>query len=312
MTKPLLLLALTACSSQESPVTIDINNYNTVESSCCNGCGSCCDGDTADTGDSAELIETCECPEGYDVTPDGDGCVRETSAAATLNGGTPYNVAAGDTSSAFSWRGGVLPDGTADTDEPWITKLNTVGVWAAQDAVVTDTSGNTDPVDEWIGFAVCIEIETAGDYLVGLAGDNRIKLTVDGVEVFGMDETSDPFSWGYIGSSRAPFEAWWMLPVPLMSGKHVIELYGYNIDSVAAFGAEIYGPFDGGALNDVAGHGTAIDLVEADSSLVYFTTGNETVFDLGTDHGYSCPDGYTLDLCGREVVCTKLDYTTCE
>ena len=46
------------------------------------------------------------------------------------------------------------------------------------------------PIDEWIGFSRCINVPTDGEYLIGLAGDNRIRFAVNGEMLIEKDNLS--------------------------------------------------------------------------------------------------------------------------
>ncbi len=299
-------LLLVGCGVQEVFVQNDIVN---VVESCCGCCdGGCDSGDDAEqvddsgipTGDSA--VTTCSCPEGYEATPQGDACVRETSVDATLQG-TQYQVCPGNQDAVYGKFGARAPDGTAEQSDYWGDddgqvdgRLNDVGVWTCDPDDPETTS--SDPVGEWIGFVTCVEIDEAADYLVGIAGDNRVRLVVDGTEVLLLD-----------GSSTANFNYWWLQPLSLSSGKHLVELTGYNVGSIASFGAEFSGPFATGSLD------TDADVLDAEyAENLVFSTGRMVgeTFDVGEKSGWVCPDGFVLDLCVDEAVCTQLDYVECE
>ncbi len=305
----LLHLLFAACDNKG--VTINNVIENVIESCCC--CDGGCDSgevvdDDPDTdepaGDetSVDTASACECPEGYELTPGGDACVRETTVEATLSA-TVWSVCEGNEDAVYGKFGARAPGGTSSQSDYWGDddgvadgRLNDVGVWACDPD--DPTVAGTQPTGEWIGFSTCIELDEAGDYLVGIAGDNRVRLVVDGAEVLLLD-----------GSATANFNYWWLQPVALTSGKHLVQLTGYNNEQIAAFGAELSGPFEAGSL------ATDADVLAADypSNLV-FSTGRlqGEVFDVGEDSGWTCPDGYMLDLCVEDPVCTALEYVPCE
>lgn len=304
-------LSMFAC---EGEGVVFNNTINNLIESCCGCCDGGCDSgtddlDTADetgptvVGDTAGVEPSaCACPDGFSPTPDLDACVRETSTEATLAADT-YQVCAGDQSAVYGKFGARAPDGTTEQSDYWGDddgtadgRLNDVGIWTCDPDDPTVTG--TQPTGEWIGFVTCLELEEAADYLVGIAGDNRVRLVVDGQEVLLLD-----------GAATANFNYWWLQPISLASGKHLVQLTGYNNDQIAAFGAELSGPFVPGSL------ATDADVLGADyAGNLVFTTGRleGDTFDVGEESGWVCPDGSVLDLCADEPVCTQLEYTPCE
>jgi hypothetical protein len=246
-----------------------------------------------------DCIESCECPEGFDVSADGESCVRYDMFDATYNGSF-FRVCEGDDIASYTGHGARYPGGdtlqNAFFGQTWTTadgRLNNIGVWACN----ASGSGGTNPVDEWIGFSHCLEVPADGDYLVGMAGDNQIRFSVDGNLVFSKT-----------GGSTANFSNWWMNPVTLTAGTHILELEGRNNGSYAAFGAEIYGPFPAGSLSN----DTAMAAADVENNII-FSTGDMLgdQFDIGENSGYSCPDGYTVNMCGEKPVCSQLIEKEC-
>lgn len=262
-------------------------------------------GMSEDSGpDSAEdtvVADECRCPDGFSETPDGDACVRQTTVEATYNGET-IDVCKGTTNAVYGKFGALYPGGRNDQNNYWGDndaeadgRLNEIGIWACDGG--TGTAG-TNPVGEWIGFSACLDVPAAGDYLLGIAADNQVRLVVDGVEIF---KDTD-------GTTRA-FNYWFMQTATLTSGAHQVELFGENDGSIASFGAEIAGPFPAASLTDDAA------MAAADyAGNIVFSTGDRIggFFELGDSSGWSCPDGYALDECGDEPTCTETEYAACE
>lgn len=292
-------LASMGCATQQ---TGPIRVFNTVEiDSCC--ADDCCDDGCDDTAAPAEPSEPdpepatdeCPCPDGYEATPDGDACVMATELAATFSG-VEYSVCQGDTQYVYGMYGAYLPGGTSIENDFWGQdnglsdgRLNEIGVWACDS---DGTSASTEPTGEWIGFTACLELEEAGTYLVGIAGDNRVRFSVDGTMVFELD-SSDTYN----------FKRWHVIPIELTSGSHNIELTGRNNESIAAFGAEIYGPFPVGAVDT----DSQIAALEIGLDDIVWTTGDELgqVFELGEESGWICPDGTSFDTCSAEPTCVE-------
>jgi hypothetical protein len=120
-------------------------------------------------------------------------------------------------------------------------RLNNIGVW---DGTVPYTGNNSitmTPLDEWIGFSKCIKVPADGEYLIGLAGDNRIRFAVNG-EMLIEKDTNDTGNFNY----------WWVYKVDLIAGNNTIVLEGKNDGSIASFGCDIVGPFPTGTFNSDA------------------------------------------------------------
>ena len=119
-------------------------------------------------------------------------------------------------------------------------RLNNIGVW---DGTNPWTGGTTNmaPIDEWIGFSRCINVPTDGEYLIGLAGDNRIRFAVNG-EMLIEKDTNDTGNFNY----------WWVYKINLTAGNNTIVLEGKNDNSIASFGCDIVGPFPTGTFNSDA------------------------------------------------------------
>ena len=61
-----------------------------------------------------------------------------------------------------------------------------------------------NPTNQWIGFSKCINVPADGEYLIGLAGDNRIRFAVNGEMLIEKDT-----------SSTSNFNYWWVYKVNL-------------------------------------------------------------------------------------------------
>jgi len=263
---------------------------------------------------------TCTCPEGYTANGDGTICRRELSVPATASS-TTLDVCAGDTDTGYSangarfttsWLPGTFeipesgnPAGTC-TDPAtcvsettgWSGYLGEVGVWACPPGVSTNT---------WIGFSQCVTLPSAGDYLIGIAGDNEVRLSVDGDLV-------------YESVSSLNFRAWNVGRLTLAAGTHIIEMSGLDHGTKAAFGAEIYGPFAPGTVATPALMAAALD-PPIGPGLIVFST-RDLRPDNGTPvaqfqtssngtSGFTCNDGFALNLCGATPTCTDIDEIAC-
>lgn len=254
-----------------------------------------------------ELCEdSCACPDGYDPTPDGSQCVSTDTVAAT--GSASLEVCAGRDHFNYGAYGANYPGGTivpntfwgpgvlSDSDPNNDGRLNTIGVWAC-DNVPGDFLDN--PVGEWIGFSVCLDIAEAGDYMVGMAADNQARFYIN----------NDPIpTLSLLGNSVNNFRYWWLEVVTLAAGPNIITLEGRNNGQIAAYGAEISGPFTAGSLSSDA----AMIAADYEGNLIW-STGDMIgqSFTIGETSGYQCPDGYVLSTCG-DPECILIDYVDCQ
>ena len=240
-----------------------------------------------------DCISFCECPDGYELTPAGDECIRVDEAEVIWNG-IEYTVCEGDELDQYGMWGARYPGGLDFVTSFFQNRLNDVGVWACGEPGWT----GTPPLGEWVGFTVCLDIEEPGDYLVGMAADNRIRFRVNGAPFFTRDN-----------SLNDNFRRWWMNPVSLGSGLNIIEIEGRNDSAWAAFGADVYGPFASGSL------ATDTDMSAADVEGNVLWSTMEMLglpFITGEFSGYSCPDGFAMNTCTGEITCTRIDRVPCE
>lgn len=233
----------------------------------------------------------CACPEGFTLDDAGETCVREIEADAEFNG-EEARVCEGDDLVEYGALGARFPDGLTvqnaffgDDFDDFDGRLNAVGIWACREGVE----------DEWIGFTFCLTVDEPGDYVIGTAGDDHTRITIDGNAIFQ-------------NAGVEAFRHWWMVPVQLAPGSYVIELEGYDTGVAASLGAEIYGPFPQGSTSDDASM-AALDYADN----IIWSTGDQLggVFQTGATTGYSCPDGTSLDLCDDAVSCTGVEYAEC-
>ena len=282
--------------------------------------------------------QVCEpiCPDGYILEPDLTTCSKHTitdviisditytaftgnqvvsySSSGTmffnnnLSDNLPYRIT-GDTTQVYDNIGNdIQPDTIINSGSLWYNvgntsdgRLNSVGVWG--------TSGAPNPnlpLNEWIGFSLCInpieirkyyELLSGNTFCLGFACDNKIRVQING-ELFFTSELSN-------GSEDFPF--WKVFQMELPDGDNVIEFEGYNNDSQASLGFEIY-------FCDILTLSAMTSTTQLDGVTVYttFNCRNEVidepvVFDVGEISGYICPNEYSLDLCFSGVpICIVL------
>jgi len=246
-------------------------------------------------------VPTCECPEGFLPYEDESSCYQEIETPA-IPTGEVVEVCAIEPYFAYGKFGAKYPEGTSFQDEYWGQddyvpngRLNASGVWGC-DSPGSTTAGS-QPVGSWIGFSVCVDVENDGDYLLGLGGDNRVRFAVDGTMV--LEQTGD---------NTSNFNYWWLNAIPLEAGTHIINVEGYNAGSIAAFGAELAGPFPADSFVDDASMAAA----DYANNIIWAT--NDAIgdaFSIGEGIGWVCPDGTVFEGC-EEPVCVSIEEVPCE
>ncbi len=95
--------------------------------------------------------------------------------------------------------------------------MNRAGVWA------------NVPSNIWVTASVKKTFTRSGTYYIGVAADNQFKVSIDGVEIA-----------KYTTSNQGAFEFWFILPVNVNAGAHVITISAKSDDNVAGMAAEMY------------------------------------------------------------------------
>ena len=289
---------------------------------------------------------TCQCPEGY-VEVDGEcietiiieatytGTTVKLNAAVNepsynkfglrlypditsstkplLGSGTPYLVKANNGAGATItpliagvqstlW-GCETPTACSTFTGPNSTyggRLNITGLWNNAYNVTTGDGPE-------LAFEYCIEVAETKQYLIGIAGDNKVKLYVDGVLNVYLNTGGS--------GGTAPFNWWHVFPITLTAGTHVIRLGGINVNnSSGAFAGEIYdidlATFQTTLTFPAIGAGNCGNTIANLQPYIIFSTENminQYVPNPNNPGIWECPDGYTLDECLGVPVCTLED-----
>jgi hypothetical protein len=167
------------------------------------------------------------------------------------------------------------------------------------------------PLNTELSFDFCVTIENTKQYLIGIAGDNKVKIYIDNVLHVYLD--ADGSSAGCAASVGTPRNYWHVFPVTLIAGQHTIRLSGLNINLDASFGGEIYdidlATFQS-ILTDPASAAPNCGNVPADlDPYIIFSTKDyigQYIPDPDDPGVWTCPDGYTLDECNGIPQCTKI------
>ena len=176
-------------------------------------------------------------------------------------------------------------------------RLNIAGLWNNAYNVTTGDGPE-------LAFEYCIEVAATKQYLIGIAGDNKVKLYVDGVLNVYLNT-------GGSGGS-APFNWWHVFPITLTAGTHIIRLGGINVNNTSgAFAGEIYdidlATFQASLTFPALGAGNCGNTIANLEPYIIFSTENminQYVPNPNTPGVWECPPGYTLDECLGVPVCT--------
>lgn len=252
------------------------------------------------------------CAPGYTLSSDGSVCQKiqtDVAIPPSGSGGTP-GVAAKVNNAQWNNGGGriyapgyaldgsgtvstslLLPHFWVNGNYPWDSmgrnttdgRMNVCGIWSTE----------ATPDNEFIGFSRKITLTAAKTYYVGIAGDNVVRIVVNGVKK--VEATNI--------DGGPNFNFWNIYPVELRAGDNYIELYGMNLGGPAGFGAEIYNMTE--AELAAAASETDLNIVFSTQSVV----GQN--FDLGQTQGWSCASGWSLDTSGPgDPICTLIETAT--
>lgn len=180
------------------------------------------------------------------------------------------------------WINGTLPFNGAGDRNATDGRMNATAIW--------DLAGVSDgsPFNEYIGCVRKVTLTEAATYYVGMAGDNAIRIIINGVTVVDAININSGANWNF----------WNIYPVDLIVGDNYIEMFGMNQSSAAGFGAEIYN--NTLAELEAATSPSDLNIIFSTASLV------GEPFDLGITQGYSCPSGWSLDPNGGSPICVLI------
>lgn len=177
--------------------------------------------------------------------------------------------------------------------------MNRAGVWS-----------NTVFVGQQIGFSVCVTLPEDGIYYVGISCDDRAQIKIDGNTIVDQDRAAlgaNLRANGYPAQmdSNSAFTFFYIYPVNLTAGNHVIEMIGINTQGTlfgnASLACEIYN----------------LTAAEIQSATSYGAMGAGLIFSskdyigepiqVGTGGiGYTCPDGYAVAFCEDPIICRQV------
>lgn len=176
-------------------------------------------------------------------------------------------------------------------------RLNIAGVW-----VGTPTPGAYPPYDTPICFEFCITLENTKQYLIGISGDNKVEISLNGVQTVFLDAPSN--------TSTTPFSYWHVFPVTLSAGQTTIKLCGINIQDQAAFAAEIYDidlvTFQANLTTPATSPPNCGNIPADLEPYIVFSTRDyigQQIADPDNPGDWICPEGSILDECNGTPSC---------
>lgn len=151
--------------------------------------------------------------------------------------------------------------------------LNNLGIWTCTgDGFIRANEDGRLPANTWIGFSRMFQAPNTQTYYLAIAADDYYQCKIDGQTVVNRS------------GATGDFLAWYVYPIQLVKGAHVIEMQALNQAAGAAMAAEIYGASPSQILN-ASGYG---DLDTLFSTQGMIGTG---MFGVAT----ACPAGYNFD-----------------
>ena len=269
------------------------------------------------------VLTLCDtCPEGYEPTDDGR-CVGYDIQDANYSA-TTFTIVKKVANSAYSVDGMLIFDswnynGTGtfewlnNTNSYWrnvpfpssVGVMNRTAVWAS-----------TTYAQQDVGFSFCIEIGATKSYYIGFGCDNYGKIKINGTLILEQNVNALKAMYPPLGmpggnDNGVPFKYWYVYPVQLESGRNVIEVLGYNSESVAGIGIEIYDATKQDLMTATSDADLAGKILFRSSNLV----GNPLHYEYSVAngfHGYYCNEGYALNTCGETIFCEKREIIDCE
>jgi len=231
--------------------------------------------------DWVPIVCPCNCPEGYVQNLITGDCEQITMVAATFTGITA-NVVSGDNNSSYSQNGAVmyndistytwpvrgfqsggiyiLRDNTGTgvnvpatagsvnsvfkSSNSVTGRLNIAGIFANPWPFWTGPAAPTD--DQWFRVEYCIDIAVEKEFVLGIAGDNQVRIKIDSVafggevEIVTLLADTNPTGTNINPFINDPFTTWHMFPITLPAGNHRIIMEGIDQGGNKALAAEIY------------------------------------------------------------------------
>jgi len=169
---------------------------------------------------------------GAPMTAAGSACMSSTCGSwptSVLNTNSQtYAPDPNDTTVRF-----IAPGNVVNFNVPG--RLSQIGIWA-YDA----TTSAAFPNEENLSFTYCLNINEAKQYLIGIAGDNYVKIEAKFPNTIPNTTTDYVTIFDIVNDQAASYTKWYILPVFFPVGQTQIRVTGKNQDNQYAFAAEIY------------------------------------------------------------------------
>ena len=179
------------------------------------------------------------------------------------------------------------------TGTPYVNITNTNKAGRLLNASIWSTG--LTPTNEWIGVSYCFELTETKVYRLGFAGDDDVRIKVNGKYIFNSAKTPShdiKIHKNFSSSYSRTAQSYLVVGVSLPAGKNIIEVEGYNaILGVSGFVLEVYDATEAQLKN--MRYETELNSVRVFSTVDRIGQ----TFDLGEKSANSCPTGYAYDNC---------------
>ena len=165
-------------------------------------------------------------------------------------------------------------------------RMNYCGIWGTG----SHPGGGADwtPINQWIGFVYNYNSMTASTFYLGIAGDDVIRCTLNGIKL--IDNTTDAAA-----GKGGVFTQWNIYPIPINIGVNNFTFEVNNGGVQGGFGAEVYN-FGTSSQTTVLSILNSATNSLFDDQYVVFSTKNKVgqYWDYGNSVGYYCSNGGSL------------------
>jgi hypothetical protein len=294
------------------------------------------------------IVCPCICPEGFIFNPITNDCEQVQYFSATFTGITA-NLVEGSKLSQYGVNGAKMYNNLSSYTWPVIgfqpapssyilRDSNGIGATVPVTAVslnsvfssVNNSTGrlnvsglwiNPWPLNTWVTFEFCLVVPSTKEYVLGIAGDNQVRIKIDSPAFGGLVDVvtlladvspSGSFINPFIDE---PFKTWHLFPITLPAGTHTIIMEGIDQGGAKSVGAEIYNK-TGDEMLSLMGPGVTVADLEPH---ILFSTKNLaqlpplTVAASGSTGTWSCSDpATTFSECYGVPACILITNLPCE
>lgn len=270
------------------------------------------------------------CPDGYQLSADDSYCFIIQEVPATPPTNSENAVAVSGPNNFYYGIFGTLIfdpgynlDGTGTfTPVPYTNPFWVNGTGYPTYPSASNTLGPLNRAGVWsptvnnpqqIGFSVCVSAPADGVYYIGMGCDDFGQINVDGVTVLMQNKASlityiqahgYPYPIG-LDTQQITFNFWYIYPVFLTAGEHVLEIIGNNssgtVPGSASVGCEVYNltPTAIAAATSYGAMGAGLIFSSKDFVGHPIQLGSSGI-------GYTCPGGYSLKYCDSPPSCVRI------